>query len=118
MHISRNKCELLAECCITGVQPEYDIDGKVYIKGVDITKIEPDYCYIQNRFTVLCSINANFTSQFDKQIAERKYFENTTQMFYLALNEGLTDLKLIDRTDEEIKQINKYRELEEDIAYV
>lgn len=117
MHISRNKCELLAECCIKGVQPEYEND-KAYVRGVDITKICGDYCYIQNRFMVLCSINANFTSQFDKQIAERKYFENTTQMFYLALNEGLTDLKLIDRTEQEINQINKYRELEEDIAYV
>ena len=117
MHVSRNKCELIAECCITGVQPKYDMNG-VTVKGIDITRIEHDYCYIQNRFTVLCNINANFASQFDKQAAERKYFENATQMFYLALNEGLTDLKLMDRTDEEIKQINQYRELEEDIAYV
>mgnify|MGYP003305616670 CR=1 FL=1 len=117
MHVSRNKCELIAECCITGVRPKYDMFSAT-VKGIDITSIESDYCYIQSRFMTLCSINANFTSQFDKQVAERKYFENATQMFYLALNEGLTDLKLIDRTDEELKQINKYRELEEDLAYV
>lgn len=117
MHVSRNKCELIAECCITGVQPKYDM-FKATVKGIDITQIEPDYCYIQSRFTALCAINANFTSQFDQQAAERKYFENATQMFYLALNEGLSDLKLIDRTDEELQQIRKYRELEEDLAYV
>lgn len=127
MHVSRNKCELIAECCITGVQPTYDvcisdndIRGSVTVKGIDITSIEPDYCYIQSRYNLACSINDLFkkTDQVEKIQFQRKYFENATQMFYLALNEGLTDLKLVDRTEEELEQIRKYRELEEDLAYV
>ena len=122
MHVSRNKCELIAECCLTGVEPEYDIYGIASIKGVDITKIINYYSYIQRRFIIMWGLTKGYISKSDKQNAERMYFEHATQMFYIALNDdrnGYTGIEdMIDITNEELEQINKYRELEEDIAYV
>lgn len=113
MRISRNKCELLAEYCLTGVKPVYK-NGRAYVKGIDITDIRCIYSYISYRYACLKS---------NKKLMQLKYLENATQMFYLALNENLViennmTVELADRTEQEIKQISKYRELEEEIPYV
>lgn len=113
MHVSRNKCELIAECCLTGVKP-VRIGDKVYVKGIDITEITCIYTYITYRYTSLKS---------NKDLIQRTYFENATQMFYLALNENLVkdnymSVDLPEITEKEINQIRKNREIEEDLAYV
>lgn len=115
MHVSRNKCELLAECCINGVEPEF-INERPYVKGINITKIYGFYLYIQTRFQMCREMSEILHSNGDLML--NRYYENATQMFYLTLNEEISGSEIVDRTDEEVEQIRKYRELEEDIAYV
>jgi len=104
MHVSRNKCELIAECCITGVKPEYDIYGQAYLKDLDISKIEFMYIYSQK----YCIEPSEYT------------FELLTQSFYSYLNDNKSPRlnpmnveHIFETEDEKLKKINKYREMEE-----
>ena len=116
MRVSRNKCELLAEYCLTGVKPVH-IGDKDYVKDMDITDITCVYLYISYRYASL---------ELNKDLMQCTYFENATQMIYLALNENLVKenymhlelTELEELAEKEIKQIRKYRETEEDLTYV
>lgn len=113
MHVSRNKCELIAECVISEVEPKYDIYGRPTVKGIDISKIETLYLYFLRGFRL-----------------QMNSFEPLTQVFYSYLNDeenpvltNVSNIKAVANSlsvaaEEELAEIRKNRELEEDLAYV
>lgn len=119
MHVSRNKCELLAEYLLDGVKLQYDIYCIASVKNIKLNMDTANlYRYLQGRL------------ESSGMILKPKYeiywvwFDSLTECFYILENEivkikpGITTPYVF---DEVLKRANKNiekRELEEDIAYV
>lgn len=117
MHVSRNKCELLAECCITGVKPEYKeydnvFANSVFVKDININKIATLYNVLQQAYRLSIEDFEMITQLFYTVLNDYDYSFQSTLNILAQINSDLVVAK------EELEQINKYRELEEGISYV
>lgn len=119
MHVSRNKCELLAEYLLDGVKIQYDIYCNGSVKNI---QLNPEMIYLYRLLQGRLESSG--------MILKPKYeiywvwFDSLTECFYILGNnivrikQGITTPDVI---DEVLKRANKNidkREEMEDLAYV
>ena len=113
MHISRNKCELLFESAISGVKPEYDEYCNAYVNGIQINRIVDAYNKVLKYFEIMRdNINSDVGFQNYLNNCDYDIIEAIIQFFYVALN-GVAGIDVEEVVIREMKQIIKYREMEE-----
>ena len=119
MHVSRNKCELLAEYLLDGVKLQYDIYGIGSVKNIHNLK-----CGTSELYQVLqARLETSGMILKPKNEIYWVWFDSLTECFYIIENEivviksclNMSDVnKVLERANRNIDK----REKMEDIAYV